>query len=164
MALHPQLRALWRQQPLTRFPTWLDRAAENDRFGRAGRALRTTRGHDFAVLVTDDLHFTAELDILLLRAAPPGHVLQRADIDNQLKTLFDALAYPRSAQDLPQEWTPAEEEQPVFCLLEDDGLVTRVNVETDRLLAPSEQDEASVTVRVRVRAAIPTMVASDLIS
>ena len=36
------------------------------------------------------------------------------------------------------ECTPTPEEDPFFCLLEDDALITRVSVETDTLLDPQE--------------------------
>ena len=110
------------------------------------------------------LKLVAELDILLLRPEDPGSIVQRADIDNRLKTLFDALRYPSIPQEIPARWSPADGEAPLFCLLDDDRLITRVNVDTDRLLASNSPDEVDLTIRVRVRALSPTYASVMLIS
>jgi hypothetical protein len=75
------------------------------------------------------------LDILLLR--PEGSdplVSQAGDIDNRIKTLFDALRIPKP--DETEGLTPAEGENPFFCLLEDDALILEFHISTDRLLVP----------------------------
>src|SRR6185437_9442927 len=79
----------------------------------------------------------AELSITFLRPEPPGSlVTQGGDIDNRLKTLFDALRMPKDISELPPGDAPAEGETPFFCLLEDDNLITKIAVNTDRLLKP----------------------------
>jgi hypothetical protein len=55
------------------------------------------------------------------------------------------------------------EERPLFCLLDDDRLVTRVNVDTDRLLAPTSADDVDLTIRVQLRASSPTWVSTQLL-
>jgi hypothetical protein len=55
------------------------------------------------------------------------------DIDNRLKTLFDALQIPQSCSDVDP---PAERDGYLFVLLENDNLITDVRVTTDRLLTP----------------------------
>ncbi len=52
-------------------------------------------------------------------------------MDNRIKTLFDGLKMPREAQDLGPYLTPAVGEDPFYCLVEDDRLITSVSVETD---------------------------------
>ncbi len=134
-ALHPQLQELWTHEPLRHTAReWL--AAELDPDAAAGVALREVGGHPFAVLVQAPLKLVAELDILLLRPEDPGAIVQRADIDNRLKTLFDALRRPVATQEIPESWDPEDAERPLHCLLDDDRLITLVNVDTDRLLAP----------------------------
>ena len=76
---------------------------------------------------------TCGLNILFLRRDSPGKVISGGDIDNRLKTLFDALSIPNRSQIVG---TPESNESPFFCLLEDDSLITEVRVETDRLLTP----------------------------
>lgn len=161
-ALHPQIKELWTHRPLEHFaPSWLDRNSASD---EAGRALRQTAGYDFAVVVATDQLLLAELDVLLLRPESPGSILQNADIDNRLKTLFDALRHPEKEQELPDGWAPSADEQPLHCLLDDDRLISRVNVDTDRLLDPDSPDEVALTIWVRVRASTPTWGSASLIS
>ena len=73
------------------------------------------------------------------------------DIDNRIKTLFDALKVPSKA-DLDVE--RPESTEPFFCLLEDDALITNFSVETDRLLGtpsmPANQVHLVIEVTVKV--------------
>jgi hypothetical protein len=131
--LHPQLRELWTQPPLRELAQ-LGALTEGS---VTMPSLLVPRGKfRFVPLVTARLKLMCHLDILFLRPGTPGSVItQGGDVDNRVKTLFDALQLP----DLNQvtDDGPAEAETPhFFCLLEDDALVTRVNVETDRLLTP----------------------------
>lgn len=96
-----------------------------------------------------------ELDILFLRREPPGAVVNHGgDIDNRIKILFDALRIPQSEKELP-----ANEDIPggtiLFCLMEDDGLITRVNIESERLLGaitPESKANVKLVVRATVKA------------
>lgn len=77
---------------------------------------------------------TLKLDITILRPEEPGNlVTQSGDIDNRLKTLFDALTIP-DLQQIPPEDSARDGERPFHCLLEDDNLITEVHVTVDRLL------------------------------
>jgi hypothetical protein len=73
------------------------------------------------------------LEILFLRPDRPGGLVWAGDIDNRLKTLLDALRIPEATENYSKR-TPSAGEVPFFCLLEDDKLITKVSVETDRLL------------------------------
>lgn len=162
-AFHPQLKELWEHPPLAHNRTkWLSSPSVKESGQES--ALPYTGQHSFAVIVMERFGLIAELDILMLRPEHPGHILQRTDIDNRLKTLFDALRYPEKMQELPTTWRPSPDEQPLFCLLEDDRLVTRVNVEADRLLNAETHDEASLTIRVQLRVTSPTWSTVGLIS
>lgn len=84
-------------------------------------------------LVSNQLKLTCSLDILLLwrdRVVPIG---PSGDIDNRLKTLFDALQIPQDCADVDP---PAQKDEYLLCLLENDNLITDVRVSTDRLLTP----------------------------
>lgn len=163
-ALHPRLRELWSHEPLSHQRNkWLDSPPDPNTLDTV-TALREVAGHSFAALVQVPLKLVVELDVLLLRPEDPGAILQRADIDNRLKTLFDALRCPSTAQEVPAEWSPSVAERPLHCLLDDDRLVTRVNVDTDRLLAPKSADDVDLTVRVGLRAPNPTWASVMFIS
>lgn len=89
----------------------------------------------FVPFVTSELRLLCTLDILWLRPDPPGAVIQSGDLDNRLKTVFDALKTPLETGELGGE-APHEGEAPFFTLLEDDRLVTKISVATDVLLQP----------------------------
>ena len=69
-----------------------------------------------------------------------------------MKTLIDALRMPKSANELRGNEMPGVGEDPFFCLLEDDDLVTAVTVETDMLLDPpnGEADHGEVKLVISV--------------
>lgn len=90
-------------------------------------------GFNFLPLVTAELKLSCWLDILFLRRQPPGELWQGGDIDNRLKTLFDCLQIPDANQGY-ESLTPDAGETPFYCLLEDDRLISKITVETDRLL------------------------------
>jgi hypothetical protein len=98
-------------------------------------------GFDFVPLVSVETDSIAELSLTLLRPEAPGKLLtQGGDIDNRLKTLFDALSMPQQANALPDGASPSDGETPFFCLLENDNLVTAVQVRTEQLLVVGHRD------------------------
>ena len=108
-------------------------------------------GFRFAPLVCSKLRLVADLSVTLLRPEPPGQIVTQAgDIDNRLKTLLDALKMPSGADELPAGASPGPDEDPFFCLLEDDNLITRLDVRTDRLLVP-DADSSDVRLLLHVR-------------
>jgi hypothetical protein len=93
------------------------------------------------------------LDVLFLRPDKPGG-LWAGDIDNRIKTLIDALRIP-TANEMYVERRPEQDEQPFFCLLEDDKLVTKLSIETDQLLEfdgpNSNLNQVRLVVTVNIR-------------
>ena len=63
----------------------------------------------------------------------------RRDLDSRLKTLFDALKMPIEKSQIGRCQTPDADEDPFYCLLEDDKLISHVSVETDTLLEPTAE-------------------------
>ena len=141
-ALHRQLKRLWQVHPFLK-------ASKHGVYQAAphidpnllmweGLAQRHVIGSYRCVpLVREELALICSLDILFLRSDGGGNIIKSADIDARLKTLFDALKQPREPGDLGTSQTPEEGEDPFFCLLEDDKLITHVSVETDVLLEPT---------------------------
>jgi len=103
--------------------------------------LHKLNGYRFLPLVRENWRLQCELDILFLRKNPPGSIVQAGDIDNRIKTLLDALRMARSEQELRGNENPTSDEDPFYCLLEDDQLVSRLNVDTDRLLEVNNNGE-----------------------
>ena len=104
--------------------------------------------------MTEELDLICDLDILFLRPDRPGSVVWAGDIDNRLKTLLDAMRIPEVGEDYASR-EPSDDEVPFFCLLEDDKLITKVAVETDRLLEPIgnsvDAADARLVITVRLR-------------
>lgn len=144
-AVEPQLRELWDHEPLLNYPKFLRPSGESNELS----VLQTVGPHTFAPLVTKALCLQAELDILMLRPERPGGVITSGgDIDNRLKTLFDGLRVPTSLQEISANARPSSEEQPIFTLLQDDALLTRVNIETERLLNADGPEAVRLVMKV----------------
>jgi hypothetical protein len=98
-------------------------------------------GYRFIPLVKDDWGIACAIDILFLRRDDPGGLVKSGgDIDNRIKVLFDGLRIPESDSEV-EGMPPEAGEDPFFCLLEDDDLITEVKVTTDRLLVPLKSEE-----------------------
>ena len=151
---HAQLKKLWGQKPLSDDPSLLE-----PRVPGLYSLLRPLDSFTFAPLITQEMDVVAELTITLLRPEPPGGLItQGGDIDNRLKTLFDALTMPRHSNALPPGAVPQSDQTLFFCLLEDDNLVTAVSVRTEQLLEPTEDlSEVDASIHVLTRVTRPTM-------
>jgi hypothetical protein len=91
-----------------------------------------------------------ELDIILLWKDEPGNIINSGDIDNRLKTLFDALSCPNPDQIKNSEDMKSHE--PYYVLLEDDKLITSVKVHTNHLFLPmAESDDVSILIKVTTK-------------
>jgi hypothetical protein len=150
--LHRQLRALWNTHPSLRAlhdpgaqnegmvanPQWLARHAAN--YKRCD--------HAFAPLVCDALDLVCHVDILMLRHEAPGALFQGGDLDNRLKTLFDALKIPDTCEGVTE---PEGDESPfMFVLLDDDKRVAGYTITTDRLLTPPSERSTDVRLVIEV--------------
>jgi hypothetical protein len=146
---HGQLKELWKQLPLSQHRDLLKLNPDEHDLS----IVRTIHGFNFAPLVSAKAAFVAELRIFMLRPEPPGSIVTKGgDIDNRLKTLLDALKVPAEANALPKGAAPIPGETYFFCLLDDDNLVTRLDVATDRLLEPgTSPSEVVLTIHVTTR-------------
>ncbi|MCH7498746.1 MAG: hypothetical protein IH886_01855 [Nitrospinae bacterium] len=134
---HPQLKELWNQEPLKNLKK--DSLSPTPTEGEIS-VLKRSGQFTFAPLACQGLALHAKLNILFLRPAPPGSLFDHGgDIDNRVKTLIDALRIP-SEGEIPKDSKPEEGENPFFCLLEDDKLVTAFSVTTDRLLTAKQKN------------------------
>jgi hypothetical protein len=164
-ALHPQLRQWWQVSPyLQQQPPDPPIAGKGVVFAwpsfqhtQRRIAERFERfGYNFVPLALKELDLHCSVEILLLREGMPGGVVTNTgDLDNRLKTLFDALSMPKEANQVGKYKKPDSDEVPFFCLLEDDSVITRASVESDTLLEPvstppSHNDvRAVITVKLR---------------
>ncbi len=111
-------------------------------------------GFTFLPLVTENLCLRCSLDILFLRRDERNFVLQGGDIDGRIKILFDALRVPKTLEELPSNAVPETNENPLFCLLEDDSLISEVHIRTGPLLmlpGTTVPDKHEVYLEIAVR-------------
>jgi hypothetical protein len=148
--LHKQLAQLWKDHDFLKFyvegyvkstsdaegnivplgPRVIEAMADKHRIG----------DFRFVPLVGDEDTFgplSCALDILFLRRSKPGALVSGGDIDNRIKTLLDALRMPQDLNELKNIQREAGED-PFYCLMTDDRLVTEIKVTTDQLLMPPE--------------------------
>ena len=152
---HAQLKKLWGQKPLNDDPSLLE-----PRVPGLYSLIRPKGPFTFVPLITEEMNVVAELSVSLLQPETPGGLItQGGDIDNRLKTLFDALTMPRHLNALPSGAVPQSDETPFFfCLLEDDNLVTAVTVRTEQLLESiPDPSWVDASIHVLTRVTRPTM-------
>jgi hypothetical protein len=144
-AFNIQLKTLWeRSSNLRNWDSWerpknrlmRERLAEHFQFNGVG----------YVPLSWDELGVACTLDILMLRPEMPGQTLIKGgDINNRLKTLFDALRIPQAG-----ETSEPATDEPFYCLLQDDRLINNVSVTTDHLLAPVNQNYVQLIITVKL--------------
>jgi hypothetical protein len=156
-----QLRQLWTQDPV------LDRARQGLEVAqlRAGRVARPglmadqpftgmhwllrLGGFNFVPLITRHNFLVCHLDVLLLRDGGVGDFIRHGgDLDNRLKILFDALRMPHSAEELGG--ATGNPDETFFVLLEDDSLITKLSIETQRRLRRTGESRDRVSLRIGV--------------
>jgi len=153
-AFHQQLKKLWKDHPIL----------ANQEFNKmpvAGAQPIQDFVHDgfrWRPIVNESNGLICALDILLLREGPPGRALH--DVDNRLKTIFDALRKAKGPDELGAGTTqgmqtPSSDEDPLFVVMEDDKLITHLSVTTDMLLEPVPKvpppDSARLVIDVTIR-------------
>jgi hypothetical protein len=100
-------------------------------------------------VVTRKSEFTIDVKVHFYRREDPGSILHGGDLDNRIKTLFDALRMPHSPDEITD--APADgESRRLYCLLEDDSLITSVAVEAHRLWQPASEGRGDTDVRLAV--------------
>lgn len=157
-AFHRQLRRLWQVHPAFEGsrpdPDYKGSVDEWFKHSQAAVIENYERaGFRFYPLATRQLSLLCGIDILFLRPDTPGSVIASGDIDNRLKTIFDALRMPRDRAEAGG-CSPSGDEDPFFCLLEDDSLISSASVETDTLLQPTgsewDRNDARLVITARL--------------
>jgi hypothetical protein len=162
--LHPQLKELWKFPPLKRSPRdpkkayfVTDYGTEAEKYAHTEEALSARFVLDkyhLVPLATLNLDLLCSIEIMVLLHDKRAGVRDESsgDLDNRIKTLCDALTMPRVGQ-LDEYPVPGEDEDPFYCLLENDSIISRLTVETDRLLVPVSEtgDKNTVDATIAVK-------------
>ena len=120
--------------------------------------------YNFFPIVSTGRNEVVEIQLIMLRPGqPPGYIIgQGGDIDNRLKTLFDSLKMPEK-NDIPKHDKPKDNEDPFYCLLEDDKLITNLSVATDQLLEAGRSNSyVKLIIRVQIKP-VPMIGASMMV-
>ena len=165
---HKQLKRLWEIHPFlqgwTRSNSAPDTtvgnvyyASEKSYLQHLGDKFKEGK-YRFAPIATAERGAIVSLDILFLRSGQPGSIMKSADLDGRLKTLIDALRMPNHTQELGRHIEPDVDEDPFYCLMQDDNLVGNVSVTSDALLQPTanstgyhDTHDARVVIAVSLR-------------
>jgi hypothetical protein len=102
-------------------------------------------------LVRETYALHCGLEILFLRKEQPGKVYQGGDLDGRIKTIIDSLTMPQHSEQVTERTSTKAD--PVYCLMEDDSLVSGVHVESERLLTDQShaKDYVKLVIEVDVR-------------
>ena len=162
-SVHPGLKQRARYTPQRRY-FWteaqhLDPKVPNENLHRHSAWDRDLQapieigGIKFLPLIRESFALACSLRILFMRKKPAGRIHQGGDLANSMKVFIDALKVPKGEADKVGSVYPKPIE-PIQCLLEDDASITRLSVESTRLLNPPGMEENSVRMVVEVDARI----------
>jgi len=93
--------------------------------------IKHLNGKRYLPIVIESLALVCKLNILLLSMG--SNVMDTGDLDGRVKTILDALKMPKR-----DDYAEGDED-PLFCLLEDDKSISDLRVTADLLMAPPEQ-------------------------
>lgn len=125
MQFHPQLKKLVEHNPWNNLTQYMEPNPT-----KSPIATRRVGGIDWNPIISPHLKMIAELDIQMMHPEIVG--MTRSDIDNRIKTLFDGLRAPQNEHEIGTN-TPRDI-GPIYTLLDDDHLITKLSVNTSHLL------------------------------
>lgn len=134
MQFHPQLKKLIKFSPWNNLAKYMVPDPT-----KSPIITRHIGGIDWNPIITPNLKMIAELDILLMHPEIVG--IPHSDIDNRVKTILDGLRCPQNEHEIGQN-TPRDI-GPIYTLLDDDHLVTKLTVNTSHLLAEEMMKQCS---------------------
>ncbi|MBN1325024.1 MAG: hypothetical protein JW974_02295 [Alphaproteobacteria bacterium] len=126
MQFHPQLKKLLEHSPWDHLSQYMMPGAT-----KSPITTKHIGGIDWNPIITPNLKLIAELDIQMLHPEIVG--VARTDVDNRIKTVLDGLRCPQNEHEIGEN-TP-KNIGPIYTLLDDDHLVTKMSVNTSHLLS-----------------------------
>jgi hypothetical protein len=163
---HGQIKELWNQTPLNQHFDLIDPSFEPPSRigvlvlagGEKPSVVETVGGHNYTSIVSAKIELVADLTITFLRPGPPGGLRDvYGDLDNRIKTLLDGLKIPNDKNALPKDVSLEADPDPLYCLLQVDRLITRLDINSDRLLeSDAPTDCVVLLIHVRTRPTLGT--------
>ena len=133
MQFHPQLKKLVEHSPWNNMTKFMEPNPT-----KSPISTRMVGGIAWNPIISPNLKMIAELDIQLLHPEIVG--MARSDIDNRIKTLLDGLRAPQNEHEIGTN-TPRDI-GPIYTLLDDDHLITKLSINTSHLLSTDIFDRA----------------------
>jgi len=115
-------------------------------------------GKRFWFLANDRLKTVVDLNITVLLPHEVGAIVHNGgDIDNRIKTLFDALRIPSVASEIPSNDSFDYGSVGMFCLLQDDKLINRVSINSYQDHSPLADDSVRCFIEVKTKITVALM-------
>ena len=93
-----------------------------------------------------------DLEMIFLFPQEVGAIVTKGgDIDNRLKTLFDALRIPKEEKEIPRTDSFQYSDNGMYCLLEDDKLIGGLSIRTYQDHSPQDENYARCLIIVKTR-------------
>ena len=109
-------------------------------------------GKRFWFLVCEGYKTIVDLDITILLPHAVGAIVHNGgDIDNRIKTLFDALRIPAVTSEIPSNDSFNYGTEGMFCLLQDDKLINRVSITSYQDHEPIDSDSVRCFIEVKTK-------------
>ncbi|MCH9622054.1 MAG: hypothetical protein S4CHLAM20_14890 [Chlamydiia bacterium] len=114
--------------------------------------VKTVGEFSFLPLVTNQCNKVIDFNFTFLSHFEPANGLRfpTGDTDNHLKALLDGLRMPNTKNEIREE-KPKKGEKIFHCLMEDDGIVRKINIEHQKLLfdmPKTKRDDKEVFVLI----------------
>ena len=106
----------------------------------------------FWFLISETLATVVNLNLTILVPHEVGRIVQNGgDIDNRIKTLFDALRAPATDSEVPSNDSFDYQPGGMYCLLQDDKLINRVSIRSYQDHSPLEDDSVRCLIEVETK-------------
>ena len=103
-------------------------------------------------LISEYLSTVVDLKITILVPHGIGKLVNNGgDIDNRVKTLFDALRIPSVSTEIPKIDNFDYTDVGMYCLLQDDKLINRVSIQTYRDHDSLDKDSVRCLIEVKTK-------------
>ena len=148
-ALHDQIKSLCEADPFAQ-------AFKNDIEGtrkQEEKHMYVEHGAKrYWFLISEYLKTVVDLNITILVPHKVGRIVQNGgDIDNRIKTLFDALHVPSVLSEIPSSDSFNYTSGGMYCLLQDDKLINRISIQSYQDHAPDDIESVKCLIEVETK-------------
>jgi len=103
-------------------------------------------------LISEYLATVVDLNLIILVPNEVGQIISSGgDIDNRIKTLFDALRIPAADSEIPGSDNFDYSQGGMYCLLQDDKLINRVSIRSYRDHSSADESAARCLIEVETK-------------